>query len=384
MTLSVAAILGELRLIEQQSPEDVAVLMTPLLRALEAARDGRESPLDHAQIMAIANSLAQTAAQVGDVDVAVAIATMSAELEQISPEAFAPRPPTLPATATRREPPRPFARPYQQLLGVVGICALSYAGYLEIQFRFFPGSVTSWLLTGSSSLFALALALGWRRYVIRNERGQGLTALALAFALVAGAWAVKTSLALGPQIAATPTAPTAALPAAGPAAQPAAPAPALSSASAPSPAPTGEAPIVFWWLGEMPERPATRIPDPAVAGAETPPEPAPARSRSRPPQADSDWAPTPSAPTPSPRADLVADGSAAAAMSGPDTPMMVYQSLLNRDVVMTDVKGGQHLGKLTGISKYGVTLLMEVRMFDQPILASRFYLFDNIETLRAK
>lgn len=74
------AIRGELQHIEQRSPEDMAVLMTPLLRALEAVCDGRAPHLEHAQTLAIANSLAQAAAQAGDADAAVAIASIAAEL----------------------------------------------------------------------------------------------------------------------------------------------------------------------------------------------------------------------------------------------------------------------------------------------------------------
>jgi len=64
--------------------------------------------------------------------------------------------------------------------------------------------------------------------------------------------------------------------------------------------------------------------------------------------------------------------------------MARYRDLLDRDVVVTDVKGGRHAGKLMGISRHGVTLQMEVSLFGEPILAQRFYLFDNIENLRAE
>ncbi len=367
MSLSIAAILGELSRIEQQSPEDVAVLMTPLLRALEAVRDGRESPLDRAQIIAITNSLAQTAAQADDIDAAVAIATVAAELEQLPREAFAARPaalPTLPPVAgAGRTSKHPFRHPYRQLLGILGIFALSYAGYLEIQAHFAPGSVTSWLLTGSESLLALALVLGWRRHVLRNAGGRGLTVLALVFALLAGAWAVRANLTLRPQIAAARDAPPTAL-------SDAATASAAATAARATPERTPQA-----------RTPGTRIPAPSThANASAQPEPEPARAPTRPQQPDA----APPLEMPVPPADNARGADATASAPAPATPMAVYQSLLERDVVVTDVKGGRHVGKLTGISKHGVTLQMEVRMLDQPILASRFYLFDNIVNLRAK
>jgi hypothetical protein len=68
----------------------------------------------------------------------------------------------------------------------------------------------------------------------------------------------------------------------------------------------------------------------------------------------------------------------------PDSPVARYRDLLDRDVVVTDVKGGRHAGKLLGISKHGVTLQMEVTLFGEPILVQRFYLFDDIEKLRAQ
>lgn len=387
MSLSIAAILGELSRIEQQSPEDVAVLMTPLLRALEAVRDGRESPLDRAQIIAITNSLAQTAAQADDIDAAVAIATVAAELEQLPREAFAARPaalPTLPPVAgAGRTSKHPFRHPYRQLLGILGIFALSYTGYLEIQAHFAPGSVTSWLLTGSESLLALALVLGWRRHVLRNAGGRRLTVLALVFALLAGAWAVRANLTLRPQIAAARDAPPTALSdaATASAAATAARATPERTPQARTPLPAEDQPIVFWWLGETPEQPGTRIPAPSThANASAQPEPEPARAPTRPQQPDA----APPLEMPVPPADNARGADATASAPAPATPMAVYQSLLERDVVVTDVKGGRHVGKLTGISKHGVTLQMEVRMLDQPILASRFYLFDNIVNLRAK
>jgi hypothetical protein len=415
MPASVAAILGELKQIEQRSPEDVAVLMTPLLRALQAVRDGRAPHLEHAQAMAIANSLAQTAAQAGDVDAAVAIAGISAELEQLPAATFSAPPPAAarPAAqvgqvggdAAQGRGPKPgfFAHPHQQLFGILGICALSYAGYLEIQAHFQPGSVASWLLTGSSSLFALGVALFWRRFVVRGSRGPALTALSLVFALVAGGWALQTRMTLRPQLAAggwgAPPPSMSAAPSPGPEADAGASAgTATSSADAPEDADaTGnEGPIAFWWLGETPGGGATRLPpapasDPAAEPATKPADGAttgmPMRASSVAPPAAGMAAQSP--PPGAPRAASappVQEHTTLSARSQrrPDSPMARYRDLLDRDVVVTDVKGGRHAGKLMGISKHGVTLQMEVSLFGEPILAQRFYLFDNIENLRAE
>lgn len=419
MRASVAAILGELKQIEQRSPEDVAVLMTPLLRALEAVRDGRAPQLDHAQAMAIANSLAQTAAQAGDVDAAVAIAGVSAELEQLPAATFSAAPSPAAAgpaaqvgqvgqvggAAAQGRGPEPgfFAHPHQQLFGILGICALSYAGYLEIQAHFQPGSVASWLLTGSSSLFALGVALFWRRFVVRSSRGPALTALSLVFALVAGGWALQSRVTLHPQLAAgswgTPPPSLSAASSPGPEADAAASAGA-ATADAVAPADAGaagdEGPIAFWWLGGMPGGGATRLPtapasdpasEPQTRPADTDPSKTPTRaSEAASPGSDApSQKPPPRAPSGAPAVPAQEHNTRSARPPRrPDSPVARYQDLLDRDVVVTDVKGGRHAGKLLGISKHGVTLQMEVSLFGEPILAQRFYLFDNIERLRAQ
>jgi hypothetical protein len=94
---------------------------------------------------------------------------------------------------------------------------------------------------------------------------------------------------------------------------------------------------------------------------------------------------TPAAPAPRPQP--AADRMQAAPPAGSaqaQTPLARYRGLLQRQVVVTDAKGMRHEGKLTGISKHGLTLLMEVELFGKPIVAQRFYLFDNIENLHAK
>ncbi|MCG6940201.1 MAG: hypothetical protein LJE69_03000 [Thiohalocapsa sp.] len=401
MSVSVAAILGEFKQIERRSPEDVAVLMTPLLRALEAVRDGRDPQLDHAQVLAMANSLAQTAAQAGDVDAAVAIATASAELEQLAPETFAPRngradgtPAAAGAAApetSRRPSISPFAHPSQQLLGIIGICGLSYAGYVAILARIPPESVAGWLLTGSSSLLALALGLGWRRFVLHRRRGPALTLLALVFAASATVLAVQTASSLLPQMA---TAQQDAAPAAPPE-TPADSSDDTADATATSPHQTpvpNPGPIAFWWLGDAPTPRSTSIPRHAADAATAP---ASGQAASNPPGAKragatehiASTAPMRPASSP-PRRDAPSEQSATRYTPPlprqPQTPQERYRGLLEREVVVTDVKGMRHQGKLTGISKYGVTLLMEVQLFGQPILAQRFYLFDDIETLHAK
>jgi hypothetical protein len=431
MAVSIAAILGDLREIKRRSPEDVAVLMTPLLRALEAAQQGRDPQLDHAQALAITNSLAQTAAQAGDIHAAVAIATLSAELEQIPPKTFcsgavAGSSPAAPqagsascgaAAETGRSSPerhrlRPFANPYQQILGILGVCALSYAGYLEIQARFQPASVASWLLTGSSSLFALAVALAWRRFVLRRRRGPTLTGAALAFAMLASGWAVHTGLTLRPQIVAraldlqtagTPgdagaeTTVTAGGPGAAASATGTGP-----QRGAPGQGATQEpAPIAFWWLGETPSSPATRIPrqaEKADGAGDAPtasagPKMAPVAARGTVPITGTAAAArvrpvTGSAAAPGRGADAATQGKAGQAApphpQNPQNPVTRYRGLLEQEVVITDAKRVRHEGKLIGVSKHGVTLLIEVQLFGEPILAQRFYLFDNIENLHAK
>ncbi len=408
MSVSIAAVLGEFKQIEQRSPEDVAVLMTPLLRALEAVRDGREPQLDHPQVMAIANSLAQTAAQAGDVDAAVAIATASAELEQLSPEAFAPRgdgagtgaaaaaqsaPSATAAAPAERPLRRTFANPYHQLLGIIGVCGLSYAGYLEIQARIQPGSVAGWLLTGSSSLFALAVALAWRRFVVRRDRGPVLAVLALVFAISAAGWAVQTALNLRPQIAT--------------ALHGAAPAASVAAAAAPNTAPEGSetnadataagrmetpttAPIAFWMLGPTPTAGTTRMPgqtaDAVVARASTGTDATRPQTEIAGARTAEDGGPAAALPLGRPSGPLpqVAARVANPPPRQPETPVERYRDLLEHEVVVVDSKGLRHEGKLTGVSNHGVTLLMEVELFGQPILAQRFYLFDSIEKLHAK
>jgi hypothetical protein len=411
MSVSIATILGELKEIESRSPEDVAVLMAPLLRALEAVRDGAESQLDHAQAMAMANSLAQTAAQAGDMDAAVAIAAVSAELEQVPPERFTAAPvaaaPPPPAATAAEEPAPPGAHPLanleQQLLGIVGICALSYAGYLEIQARFQPASVASWVLTGSSSMFALAVALTWHRFVLRGNRGPALTVVALVFAVLAGGWALHTGLTLRPQIVvahhAAQSMPAASAAQAGePNAQQAS-VDLAASADAPSADARREQPpaldterISFWWLGETPSLPATRMPeqqrDPTDAQETSSAGHAPRDTAASPtpPAAPAMDTATRAADNTAPQARVAgSDASvASAAPAQPQSPLARYRDLLEREVVFTDAKGIRRQGKLTGVSKHGVTVLMELDLFGEPILAQRFYLFDNIENLRAK
>jgi hypothetical protein len=382
MSVSVAAILGEFKEIEQRSPEDVAVLMAPLLRALEAVRDGRAPQLDHAQAMAMANSLAQTAAQAGDADAAVAIAAASAELEHLAPASFLPMA-AAPASPQPRPAINPFAHPYQQMLGIVGIGALSYAGYLLIQARFMPGSVASWLLTGSASLLALALALGWRRFVIQRQPGRALTVLAAVFAATAGAWAVQSSLTLRPRIAAASA--EQALVASAKLPETAREAVSASTAAAATEqAESNDAPIAFWWLGDTPVSQATQNPSAPAPTAEPeaigePDSAAPgtalprrinAEARPSQPDGTATGAAVPPTPVPPP--------------SQPQTLMARYQGMLEQQVVVTEIKGARHEGKLTGVSKDGVTLLTEVMMFGEPILAHRFYLFDNIRSLYRK
>lgn len=411
MAASIAAILGELREIERRSPEDVAVLMTPLLRALEAVANGRDPQLDHAQAMAIANSLAQTAAQAGDVHVAVAIATVSAELEQLPPATFAgtatdtrPAPADTGPDASVPPPLGPFANPYQQLLGILGICALSYSGYLEIQARFQPGSVAGWLLTGSSSLFALAVALAWRRFVLRRRRGPALTATALIFAALAAGWTVQTGLTLRPQMAGNREpgpVPAGAERTPGAAAQAAGAAEGADDegqSRTPDQTPLPDpAPIAFWWLGGSSEPTSTRIPaetrtmaaenaaatEPQAEAPDTAGTRTDADARADHPETATATTPAAPAPRPQPAADRM-QAAPPAGSAQAQTPLARYRGLLQRQVVVTDAKGMRHEGKLTGISKHGLTLLMEVELFGKPIVAQRFYLFDNIENLHAK
>jgi hypothetical protein len=404
MSVSIAAILDELRQIEKHSQEDVAVLMTPLLRDLEAVRDGRAPQLDHDQMMAIANSLAQTAAQAGDVDAAVAIATLSSDLEQLPPAAFS-RLPTDEATAAEApelgtaQHAQGFAYPFQQILGIVGICALSYAGYLVIQARFMPGSVAGWLLTGSSTLLALGLALGWRRYVLRRRRGKALTVLTLTFAVVAGSAAVRTGVTLGPRIAAPRDDATSAAVGAGTEAAAGPQAGQGSTDTAASPRSVqmpphanadADEPIVFWWLGDTPQQPATRMRTPrgdastAPALAEPGAAGTPASAQSGRTNGTASAVLTAPNLVQNPAATTHVRADTASQALAPDTPMPRYHSLLERDVVITDVAGIRHEGKLISIGKEGVTLLMELQMFGEPILGNRFYLFNSIERLRAK
>ncbi len=408
MSVSVAQILAELRTIARHSTRDVAVLMEPLLRAFEDLEAGRNPPWDQRQAMSTAASLAQAAAQAGDMDAAVGIAALAAEIEQLTPEDFiaapmVPAEPESPVAAGPATPPRPFDRPYQQALGILAVCALSYAGYLEINARVLPGTLTSWLLTGSSILLALGLGLSWRRFVLRRAPGPRWTTAALVLVLATGAWAVSARLELSPQRAAMHTPQTQTVEASG-APDTSAPtqhvestADGVESTQAPAPA------ISFWWLGETPPPPTSMIQEPGaeVQAANLPREFEHTRvEQSQPGRAEvertQDTPPvaSASAPAPAPAQDIAPLSvglppppsleSVAAPTPGPASPMTLYGGLLEHPVVMIDNKGKRREGKLTGLSKHGITLLTEVRMFGETIPAERFYDFGNIRSLRAK
>jgi hypothetical protein len=411
MPASVASILSELKRIARRSPEDVSVLMAPLVRAFEEIEAGRDPKLDHAQMMAMANSLAQTSAQAGNMDVAVAIAALSADMDELPPEVFevpsepppqaAPEPPA-PPTREPAGPLRHFAHLDQQLLGILAVCGLSYGGYLHIQARFLPGSITGWLLTGSASLLTLGLALWWRRFVLTRDLGRNWTMAALGLALVAGGWSIHARLDLHPQVAA--------MSAGGPPAAQrhgelgAGDRPTAIVSAGPADAGIGtdrgtnrgtaagvenadaDAGIDYWWMGVAPETPA-RAPNQASVPV---PSPAPA------PATATNQGPTDEEPTgPSRNADLERYAQSFPPLPPkpeppelpqrrPDTPRGRYEALLDRRVVVVDRQGARHEGMLTGVSKDGVTVRTEVMMFGEPILANRFYLFDNIQRLSEK
>lgn len=393
MSVRTQEIAREFKRIRSDSPEDIAVLMAPLIRALEQAPAPPPLGMDAAQLAAIAGSLAQMAAQADDAETAIAIASLQAEIETLSAdELLAPEPgqgavasPDADrSTAIGADPAAPaevpppsasaavdsLAHPVPQLIGLASICALSYVGYLTIEAAVRPGSLANWLLTAGSTLLALGLALRWRRFVMPARPGFRLTAATLALALSAGGalfYGLTALYSAREPMVVESVAPV-------PQNAPAAGADDGSTDSA-GPAPTSEVaerPIALWWMGDAAPLPAR---GPSARSLALPPS-APEGARASAPEHDAGGA--------RPDSDLgpLADADPTPRSARTPTPQERYRSMVDRKVVVTDTAGVYHRGTLTGISKDGVTLRTEVLMFSAPIQVHRLFFFANISSVQ--
>lgn len=383
-------IADELERIRERSGEDIAVLIAALIGAMKSAPVDSRHAMDRDQLAAMANSLAQAAAQSGDPDNAVAIASIQAEIESLSDADLQERRPrqenavpegpstTTDASVTRSpersapslsppsspQPPQArFAHPIQHLLGLVSICALSYAGYIAIESIFKPGSIASWVLTASSTLLAVSIALRWRRFVTLSTSALTLKTTTAALVLCAGCAVGYSLLMLHPTLDATQKPPLAEAPVGTDDASSTSRNEFFDGGGARRPGELDK-PIALWWMGESGQLRARARPTRQAASPPTDSATAAVAAVA----ADSD-AVAPPAPKP------------VSAPSAPLTRQERYQAMLDRDVVVTDATGALHHGTLTGVSSEGVTLRTEVMMFGEPILAHRLYLYDNVEAV---
>jgi len=378
-------IVDELERIREISAEDIAVLIAALIGALKSPPIDSEHGMDRDQLAAMANSLAQVAAQSGDPDNAIAIASIQAEIESLSDEDLQHRRPrqdgalsvgqSATADSTRAQPLKPtdppkspqppqkgFPHPIPHLLGLVSICALSYAGYIAIESIFAPGSIAGWVLTASSALLAVTTALRWRSFVSTTTKPHALKTTTAALVVCAGCAVAYSLLMVHPRLDRIQAPPLASEP----------PIEAttgtddahrgeFADGGGTAPSDESDQPIALWWMGD--------------AGI--------LRPRTRP-----IWQET-SAPTAAPTSAAATENVAVTRPAQtplstpiePPTPQQRYQAMLDQDVVVTDGTGALHRGTLTGVSSEGVTLRTEVMMFGEPILAHRLYLYDNLEAI---
>lgn len=379
-------IVNELERIRASSPTDVAVLMTPLVKALELAPKTREHNTDATQLATMASSLAQMADQAGDPVTAIAIASIQAEIESLSEEDLGlretvqtPAPPGTPETAARNLPPDqdtvapkppepppvdPFAHPMLQFLGLASVCALSYAGYIAVQSIFSPGSVVNWLLTGSTTLLALGIGLRWRRFVMSQAAthkptiATGALVVAASCAMAYGVLALRPRLT--PEVMELAVTETATQPQ---------PAPDIAVKTEGSRSADAEQPIALWWMGDAESLP-TRL---STAQGRTAALDDPSAADGAPAEHEVAKAEMSVNATRRPVSSPLANRE--------PTRQELYQAMLNRHVVLTDTDGVRHHGTLTGVSNDGVTLHTEVLMFGEPILAHRLYLYSSIAAL---
>ena len=403
-------IAAELRRIQEGSPEDIAVLMAPLIKALDRVPARAGETLGAAQLATMANSLAQVAAQSGDPDTAIAIASIQAEIETLSDDELADPPapapshpqdadatPAGPSVSPQRPaeqpaPVKPFKHPLLQLAGAISIGALSYAGYLAIEAQFQPGSVASWVLTVSSTLLAVSVGLRWRRYVLCAPKLAMSRVVTAALALVAGLAAVYSTLSFRPglrlpmTVAVPKTVHVPALANAGSAdagSTELQAADGLPANGGQGPA-SSEQPIAMWWMGDAEPvlehtRPTRVLATPSTGGGTSAPS---AETRGTDPAADGGAGPHDTRGSGARRARRQPSQPATPEPARPPTREERLMSMLDEDVVLTDNKGVRHNGTLIEVSKDGVTLRTEVMMFGNPILAQRAYLFSNIRTVR--
>ena len=383
-------IAAELEAIRARSPQDIAVLMVPLIESLDGNKPLADDGIDAAlrrrdELAAMANSLAQVAAQSGDADTAVAIASIQADIEVIAPEEFVTPAdgPTLapPATAAsdaaddEQAEGRPGlrARPGALLLSLIAAAALSYGAYVVAAARFRSGSLLGWLLNASTTLLAFAVMLRLSQFLAPRLKRRMLNMVMGSMALAACLGALLSYSHYTDDLW-QPAAQTAGT---RPATAPRPDRPNENTSGHADTSATGKTegerpPISLWWLGETPATPPTDILDGDAVAQDA------AAANDVGGRSDGGGHTTPHAP-------VAGTGSRRSPPSRQaahhPTAVEHYQPLLDREVVLIDQKGTSHLGVLTGVSRDGVTLRTEVKMFGQPILAHRFYLHRNIRSL---
>jgi hypothetical protein len=144
MSTRTEAIAAELRRIRDSSSEDIGVLIMPLISAVEHSWAEWEQGAEGVQLASMANSLAQVAAQSGDMETAVAIASLQVDIESLTADERASAAQrqhdatySLDTSAAESdsdaepagESLRGLVGPAAKLLALLGICALTYGGY---------------------------------------------------------------------------------------------------------------------------------------------------------------------------------------------------------------------------------------------------------------
>jgi hypothetical protein len=251
-------------------------------------------------------------------------------------------------------------------LAILTAGALSYGTHVAVAARFNAASLIGWLLSASTTLLAIGIMLRLTKFLSGRLSARRLSVTSVGLTLCALILAASSLLIHYPQLAAPPAADTDPRP--GPPAVLESPATSVGAATEPPP-------ISLWWLGETPVGASTAVPDGEAAVAADP------AGTAGDTESSATTPPTPGVGNRTPT--HTAHGEHPPEPRSDPTPLDRYRALLERGVVLIDTRGAVHGGRLTGINKDGVTLQTNVMMFGQPILAHRFFLHKNIDTLRA-
>jgi hypothetical protein len=329
MSSRTEAIAAELRQIRGATAEDIAVLMVPLIRAIEDGRASWEQGPDGTPVASMANSLAQLAAQLGDMETAVAIASLQADIEALTADERSPAraagdhgAPTPHSGTTKPQPDldarserdssekrsNGLAGPTLKLLALLGLGALTYAAYLAI-----------------------------------------------------GRHPQTEATSLGMEIAPGPV-------------------------EAGTKGRQGES-IALWWMGAAPpDRAADDQQQSPMTPSAAPPSQSAALGTSEsdpnPNNGSESGDRSPKLPPSRVQASVEPAGSDELPASAAPSPREQYRRFIDQDVLLTDGNGAQHPGTLTAINADGVTLRTQVLMFGEPIIAHRLFLFDSIADIR--